>query len=113
MNAVLKEEQDQRINTSANHKTTWTTSVPGSRSTEQISSLAGNSANAELAAGQRAINVSEIFSGALGHCCLCPIFKRLPISEPVHLPSLVFLDRSSLEIDWLVLQLHKTPTILF
>jgi hypothetical protein len=65
MNAVLKEEQDQRINTGANRKTTWTASAPGGRSTEQISSLAGNSANAELAAGQRAMNVSEISSYAL------------------------------------------------
>jgi hypothetical protein len=61
MNEVLKEEQDQRINTGSNRITTWTNSAPGGRSNEQISTLAGNSANAELAAGQRALTVSDVY----------------------------------------------------
>src|ERR1700677_678852 len=77
MNAVLKEEQDQRINTGANRKATWTASAPGGRSTEQISSLAGNSANAELAAGQRAVNVSEISSCTLNALFLIFDFRKV------------------------------------
>lgn len=60
MNEVLKEDQDKRINTGANRKATWTNSAPGGRSADQVDSLAGNSANAELAAGQRALTVSTI-----------------------------------------------------
>lgn len=57
MNAILKEDQEQRVNTGGSRKTLWTNSAPGGRSAEQIANLAGNSANAEMSAGQRALNV--------------------------------------------------------
>ena len=62
MQRVLKEEQDQRLNTGANRLSTWTHSAPGGRSSSDVASLAGNSANAELAAGQRAVTVSRLQS---------------------------------------------------
>jgi hypothetical protein len=57
INEVLREDQAQRINTGTNRKTTWTASAPGGRSPGETALLAGNSANAELAAGQRASTV--------------------------------------------------------
>lgn len=57
MNAILKEDQEQRVNTGGSRKTLWTNSAPGGRSVEQIANLAGNSANAEMSAGQRALNI--------------------------------------------------------
>ena len=62
MQHVLKEEQDQRLNIGANHLSTWTHSAPGGHSSSDVASLAGNSANAELAAGQRAVTVSRLHS---------------------------------------------------
>jgi hypothetical protein len=62
MQRVLKEEQDQRLNTGANRLSTWTHSAPGGRSSIDVASLAGNSANAELAAGQRAVTVGRLQS---------------------------------------------------
>ena len=57
INEVLREDQVQRVNTGTNRKTTWTASAPGGRSAGETALLAGNSANAELAAGQRASTV--------------------------------------------------------
>lgn len=57
MNAILKEEQDRRANTGGVRKALWTNSAPGGRSEEQVADLTGNSANAELSAGQRALKV--------------------------------------------------------
>lgn len=51
MTQVLREDQDQRKNTGANRAATWKSSAPGSRD------VTGNSANAELAAGQRSLTV--------------------------------------------------------
>ena len=93
MNAVLKKEQDQRINTGANRKTTWTASAPGGRSTEQILSLVGNSANAELAAGQWAMNVSEISSYALNEMLSFFFFERLSIGVLVLFLSIAATQR--------------------
>ena len=98
MNAVLKEEQDRRINTGANRKTTWTASAPGGRSNEEMLSLVGNSANAELAAGQRAMNVSGVTSSGLGLLLLISHFERWPSGVPTHFPSSAFLSRSSSEM---------------
>ena len=60
INEVLREDQAQRINTGTNRKTTWTASAPGGRSASETALLAGNSANAELAAGQRALTVRAL-----------------------------------------------------
>lgn len=52
MNAVLKEEQDWRINTGAKRKTTWMASAPGGCSNEEILLLVGNSADADWQQGR-------------------------------------------------------------
>jgi hypothetical protein len=57
MNAILREQQDQGGGTGLERKNRW---APGGRSREEAATLAGNSANAELAAGQRATTVPLI-----------------------------------------------------
>jgi len=87
MNAMLKEEQDQRINTGANRKTTWMASAPGGHSNEDILSLVGNSAKAELAARQRAMNVSTVTSSGLNLLLLISDFERWPSGMLMHFPN--------------------------
>ena len=58
MTQVLQEDQDQRKNTGANRAATWKSSAPGGRDVMDATMLTGNSANAELAAGQRSLTVS-------------------------------------------------------
>jgi hypothetical protein len=58
MNRVLCEEQDQRKTTGVNRAATWKSSAPGGRALDDSAALTGNSANAELAAGQRSLTVS-------------------------------------------------------
>lgn len=58
MNQVLREEQDQRKTTGVNRAATWKSSAPGGRGLDDSATLTGNSANAELAAGQRSLTVS-------------------------------------------------------
>ena len=58
MTQVLREDQDQRKNTGANRAATWKSSAPGGRDVMDATMLTGNSANAELAAGQRSLTVS-------------------------------------------------------
>ena len=70
MNQVLREDQDKRMNTGANRLATWTSSAPGGHRAKDVAVLAGNSANAELAAGQRAVTVSC-------HIFLCPLSNNL------------------------------------
>ena len=60
MTQVLREDQDQRKNTGANRAATWKSSAPGGRNIADTAILTGNAANAELAAGQRSLTVSEI-----------------------------------------------------
>ena len=60
MTQVLKEEQDQRKNTGANLAVTWKCFAPGSHDIACITTL---TANAEIAAGQHSLMVSEIW------CC--------------------------------------------
>lgn len=52
MNAVLRHQQERGIGTGLERKKRWTGSASGGRSTEAIKELTGNSANAELTAGQ-------------------------------------------------------------
>jgi hypothetical protein len=54
MNAILREQQDRGGATGLERKNRW---APGGQSSEEAAALAGNSANAELAAGQRATMV--------------------------------------------------------
>ena len=61
MTQVLREDQDQRKNTGANRAATWKSSAPGGRDIIDTAALTGNSANAELAAGQRSLTVSGIW----------------------------------------------------
>jgi hypothetical protein len=61
MTQVLREDQDQRMNTGANRAATWKSSAPGGRDIADMVALTGNSANAELAAGQRSLAVSGIW----------------------------------------------------
>ena len=61
MTQVLWEDQDQRKNTGANWAATWKSSAPGSRDIADAATLTGNSANAELAAGQHSLVVSGIW----------------------------------------------------
>ena len=58
MNQVLREEQDQRKTTGVNQAATWKSSAPGGQGLHDSATLTGNSANAELAAGQRSLTVS-------------------------------------------------------
>ena len=58
MNQVLREEQDQRKTTGVNQAATWKNSAPGGQALDDSAALTGNSANAELAAGQRSLTVS-------------------------------------------------------
>ena len=60
MTQVLREDQEQRKNTGANRAATWKSSAPGGRNIADTAFLTGNAANAELAAGQRSLTVSEI-----------------------------------------------------
>jgi hypothetical protein len=60
MTQVLREDQDRRMNTGANRAATWKSSAPGGREIADTATLTGNSANAELAAGQRSLTVSGI-----------------------------------------------------
>jgi hypothetical protein len=57
MQAVLREQQDQGISTGLERQARWKNSAPGGRNGEEIQALTGNSANAELAAGQKAKTV--------------------------------------------------------
>jgi hypothetical protein len=52
MNRVLHEEQDQRKTMGVNRAVTWKSSAPGGWALDNSAALMGNSANAELAAGQ-------------------------------------------------------------
>jgi hypothetical protein len=61
MTEVLREDQDRRMNTGANRAATWKSSAPGGRDNADTVTLTGNSANAELAAGQRSLTVSAIW----------------------------------------------------
>jgi hypothetical protein len=79
INKVLREDQAQRINMGTNHKTTWTASAPGGRSASATALLAGNSANAELAAGQRALTVCAQLTTAARLLILSAV--RLSIDE--------------------------------
>ena len=60
MTQVLREDQDRRKNTGANRAATWKSSAPGGHDIADTATLTGNSANAELAAGQRSLTVSGI-----------------------------------------------------
>ena len=60
MTQVLREDQEQRKNTGANRAATWKSSAPGGRNIADTAFLTGNAANAEVAAGQRSLTVSEI-----------------------------------------------------
>ena len=60
MTQVLQEDQDRRKNTGANRAATWKSSAPGGHDNADTATLTGNAANAELAAGQRSLTVSEI-----------------------------------------------------
>jgi hypothetical protein len=59
MNAVLREQVTTRARCWDRARTSgrWKSTAPGGRSGEETSALAGNAANAELAAGQRASTV--------------------------------------------------------
>jgi hypothetical protein len=60
MNAVLREHSQKAIGTGLERQARWrNSSAPGGRSENEVSALTGNSANAELAAGQRAAAVSN------------------------------------------------------
>jgi hypothetical protein len=61
MTQVLREDQDQRKNTGANRAATWKSSAPGGCHIADAATLTGNSANTELAAGQRSLTVSGIW----------------------------------------------------
>ena len=61
MTQVLQEDQDQRKNTGANWAVTWKSSAPGGCDVADTATLTGNSANAELAAGQHSLMVSGIW----------------------------------------------------
>jgi hypothetical protein len=67
MTQVLREDQDQRKNTGANRAANWKSSAPGGREIAVAATLTGNSANAELAAGQRSLTVSGILTVIPGH----------------------------------------------
>ena len=67
MTQVLREDQDQRKNTGANRAANWKSSAPGSREIAVVATLAGNSANAELAAGQRSLTVGGILTAIPSH----------------------------------------------
>lgn len=54
MQDVLREQQDQGVSTGLERQARWKSSAPGGRTGEEIRALTGNSANAELAAGQKA-----------------------------------------------------------
>lgn len=90
MNLVLQEEQDMRKNTGANCIATWTNSAPGGRRGKDIEGLAGNSANAELAAGQRALTVHKIcINYTIYHfdCILQKVFNHhLKLFTQLHVP---------------------------
>jgi len=58
MNWVLHEEQDQRKTMGVNQAVTWKSSAPGGQALDNSAALTGNSANAELAAGQQSLTVS-------------------------------------------------------
>lgn len=59
MNAVLHEHYQKAIGTGLKCQARWqNSSAPGGRSENEVTALTGNSANAELAAGQRAAAVS-------------------------------------------------------
>jgi hypothetical protein len=57
MNSILREQQDQGGGTGLERKNRW---APGGRSGQEVARLVGNSANAELAAGQRAATVRTV-----------------------------------------------------
>jgi hypothetical protein len=72
MNAVLLEHHQKAVGTGLEHLARWQNSLaPGGRSENEVAALMGNSANAELAAGQRASGV----------CINCSVWLKLMLSR--------------------------------
>lgn len=99
MNQVLKEEQSQRINVGSNRQSTWKSLAPGGRGSQQVQVLqAGNSANAELAAGNRATTASsshEHTSVTWSYCCS----TRSPTGASIYWQETRSMPHTNLNLD--------------
>ena len=98
MTQVLREDQDQRKNTGANRAATWKSSAPGGRDVADIATLTGNSANAELAAGQRSLTASGIWillpSNFTNICYIKVINRRRKFFTQYNVPRAIELAAS-------------------
>jgi hypothetical protein len=73
MNAVLREHHQKAVGTGLERQARWkNNSAPGGRSDNEVEMLTGNSANAELAAGQRAAAVCIVVTACISFTTLTP-----------------------------------------